>query len=423
MDTQASPANAEGRGYMATPLSTLALFAAFSCWTLLVVVGLQLKGTWHFNEAEFAALLVLPLPLGGLCALAMGALAARYGGRRIQLYALSGLLLVLVGLLVSDAKWALILAGLGFGLGGAVFSGGLQYVVQNSPTASRDRNLGIFLAGTLGASFSYLVTPLVHSAYDWQVAPVAYIAITLFSLTFIGILTEPEPKVPWPADDAAPAPTVAAPEFGSQRWFRSSGLLFGTLFSLMLWLPGYISGHYGYGPSQGAFMSLAFLFPATLGQYLGCMLSARFGAKPLQGVAGWTLTGVLLLLSLAPAAALVGRLEGPLDLSLSPPPGGFILLTLVLGTFLGLSSGSLMREAARHFGRRIGLVGGGMMLCGCFAAIALTLMFGITDDLLGYRGAGFMVLFALFLTWSWNGRRLRPAARQPSANEDLSPKG
>lgn len=420
MDIQASPANAESRGYMATPLSTLALFSAFSCWTLLVVVGLQLKGTWHFNEAEFAALLVLPLPLGGICALAMGALTARYGGRRIQLYALSGLLLVLVGLLLSDAEWALIMAGLGFGLGGAVFSGGLQYVVQSSPPANRDRNLGIFLAGTLGASFSYLVTPLVHSAYDWQVAPIAYIAITLFSLTFIGILTEPERTAPWPADDGV---AEAAAEFGSLRWFRSSGLLFGTLFSLMLWLPGYISGHYGYEPSESAFMSLAFLFPATLGQYLGCMLSARIGAERVQAIGGWLQTGTLLLLSLSPLVALVESIEGPLNLSLSPPPGGFLLLMLVLGSFLGLSSGSLMREAARQSGRRIGLLGGAMLLCGCFAAIALTLTFGVTDDLLGYRGAGFIVLFALFLAWSWNGHRLRLAARNRAVGQDLSPKG
>ena len=270
----------EDSGFMVLPLATLALFAAFACWTLLAVVGIHLKQAWALSETGFAGLLILPLPACGLFALVMGALAERFGGRRLVMFGLAGMALVLSGILLTTDAAALVLAATGLGLAGGVFSAGLQYVATAAPKARRGQYLGIYLAGTVGAGFSYLVTPLVHSAYDWRLAPIGYIALILLSLLAMAMLTEPEPRACRTEAPRGPLPWDLCVSFGT---------LFGALLALTLWLPGYITAHYRLGSAEGALAALAFLVPATLAQVPGLSLTRADQPQHLQRPVTWGL--------------------------------------------------------------------------------------------------------------------------------------
>ena len=293
----------EAANHLALPLATLALFAAFACWTLLAAVGVQLKHIWQFSETTFAAVLVLPLLAGGFFAPVMGVLAESFGGRRIIMAGHIGLAAVLVALLSAESALALLLAGLGFGLAGGVFSAGLRYITDHSAGEGNAMRIGVYLAGMSGAGFSYLIVPVVGSAYDWRVAPIAYLCLILFALLLMATMTPAE--LPYPPGRIR---THATGSVTRTPWSLCGfyGALFGSIVALALWLPDYLRGHYHLGVLGATSFALVFLVPAMLAQTLGALLYRPGTPHRLQRPALWVLLGCLFFLSYPSTTMTVG---------------------------------------------------------------------------------------------------------------------
>lgn len=412
----------EDSNHLALPLATLALFAAFACWTLLAAVGVQLKQVWQFSETTFAAVLVLPLLAGGIFAPVMGALAERYGGRRIVMAGLIGLATVLAALLTAKSAPALMLAGLGFGLAGGIFSAGLQYVTDHPTGSANALRIAVYLAGMSGAGFSYLIVPVVGSAYDWRVAPVAYLCLILFALLVMATMTLAEtPNASLRFGVRAKAPAIESRFPWSLCGFYA--VLFGGLVALALWLPDYLRGHYHLGVSDATSLALWFLVPAMLSQTLGAALNRPDVPHRIQRPALWLLLGSLFFLSYPSTSMSIQGIQGTLHLSLALSLPVFLGLVVVAGVGLGVLSGSLMCEAVERYPRSAARLGGAMLMCGCGMGFVLTLLFGLGNDLFGVRSAAFMMLFAMVAIWAVLRAWAQRAEERRRFRASLSPKG
>ena len=119
----------------------------------------------------------------------------------------------------------------------------------------------------------------------------------------------------------------------------------------------------------------------------------------------------------------IDGVHGPVRLHIALPLPLFLVLLAGLGSLLGVLCGSLLGELGSRPQRQLGLQGGALLCSGCVAAILLTLLFGVGNDLTGVRSGAFMMLFVAVVGWHWSrGRQLRSQERRLLLGR-LSPKG
>ena len=174
-------------------MSTLMFAACFAAWTLISVIGIQIKYELQLSETEFGILVATPILTGALARLPMGMLAERFGGRRLMTSLVLLVSIPLYAFSYAETYWQYLALGLCIGLAGSSFAIGIHYV---SAWASRDNQglaMGIFGAGNLGAALTNLVAPLIIIAYGWRMAPIAYAFVLVLLGLLFWLLTQDDP--------------------------------------------------------------------------------------------------------------------------------------------------------------------------------------------------------------------------------------
>ena len=142
-------------------LSTIAFTVCFAAWTIFSIIGVQIKKDLGLSDTQFGLLVGTPILTGALSRLLLGVWADQYGGRIVT---------VIVMLLAAAATFMLtyaydyptfLLAALGVGLAGGVFSVGVSYVSKWYPKEKQGTALGIFGAGNVGSAVTKFLAPVV----------------------------------------------------------------------------------------------------------------------------------------------------------------------------------------------------------------------------------------------------------------------
>ena len=98
--------------YRALGLSTLAFTLCFAVWTVLSILGLQIKDEFTLSDTQLGLLMATPVLTGAISRLFLGLWTDRYGGRWVF-----GLLMLLSALCVyllsfANSFFTLLLAAL-----------------------------------------------------------------------------------------------------------------------------------------------------------------------------------------------------------------------------------------------------------------------------------------------------------------------
>jgi NNP family nitrate/nitrite transporter-like MFS transporter len=380
---------------VALPLAFVAVFMAFACWTLLAVSGVHLKQSLGLSSTEFGLLVGAPILVSGLLALPFGLLVRAIGGRLVIVGCLAGVSLVLVVLMQVQSYSAMVSVAGGLGLSIGLFISALRYVVTQASPAHMGVALGCCGAGISGAGFSYLVVPLIHEAYRWQVAPMAYILILGLTLVLTLVLTDSDrPPVPRPPVK----PTMLAIRYAHPRSFGVNySILFGGFVALILWLPDYLSAQYDLSLKTSAMLATLFVGAGAVAQIFGGALADQHGTPQ---VLRWALLAALALLLVFSYPHMQLEIKGVdtvYELELKLPLALAVVLLTFLGAAMGLGLGGLLRQLYHEFPRSIGIGGGATLSAACFLAFVLPLLFGLGNDLAGVRSIAFMLLFGMTL--------------------------
>ncbi|MDX1755391.1 MAG: MFS transporter [Marinobacter sp.] len=379
------------------PLTLAAFFTAFACWTLFAVVGVELKNTYWFSDTQFALLLSVPFLTGGLLAPPLGMLTQRWGGRRVILVCLPALGLALLLLMWVDSYAGFLLAGAGLGTAGGLFSAGLHYLVTYMPPSRAGMVLGMFGIGTGGAGFSYLVVPVVQTAYSWELAPLAYLSVILLVWLLLLILTDPEPSPRQRSETSwlRAVKSLVSPSVWPFCLYFS--FLFGGSIALILWLPDYLSSVYQLSLAEGARWSLLCALPMLACQVPGGLVSDRYGAVMVLRLALLGGLGTLFLLSYPDTDLIIHGIRQPIHWHIGVSLPWLLLLLSGLSALMGSGMGALLRLLFDEYPQQVGTVGGLMLACACASAFLLPLLFGLANDFLSVRSSVFMLLFLLCL--------------------------
>ncbi|MBN9743260.1 MFS transporter [Amycolatopsis sp. A1MSW2902] len=403
--TQDRPAGA-GRPALMLTLATAGFALNFWAWALLSPLGPLFKDSLKLTAFEQALMVAVPVVVGSLGRIPVGALTDRYGGRIMfpVLSALTALPVLFLGLAGHSSLLALLIGGFFLGLGGTSFAIGVPFVNAWFPPERRGLAIGIFGAGMGGTAISALTTvPLVKAGS--VATPFLITAAVLVGYAILAaVLLRDAP------DRTVPTEPLAQRMRQTLRlavtWQASAlyAIAFGGYVAFSVYLPAYLKTGYGLAQTEAANRMAGFVLFAVVMRPIGGWLSDRFG--PVRVLAG--VFGVV-----AACAAVQAFTPGLMPLG--------TLAFLAMAAALGAGSGAVfamvaMLVPANKVGSVTGVVGAAGGLGGFIPPLVMGALYGgLGSYALGLAALALVAAAALAFTATVAKRSLQQHFRVEKA--------
>jgi MFS transporter, NNP family, nitrate/nitrite transporter len=361
------------RAYLMLALATLGFTLNFWAWALISPLGPLFRDQGNLGaltESDVALMVAVPVLVGSLGRIVVGALTDRYGGRLMfPLVSAVTILPVLFLAFFALDSYALILVG-GFflGIAGTAFAVGVPFVNAWFPPERRGLAVGVFGAGMGGTAISALTTVKLFTNVGTK-APFLITAVALATYAVVAALVLRD----------APGRTVPTTSLATR--LRATAKLpitwqacilyavaFGGYVAFSVYLPAYLKTDYGLTPADAANRMAGFVLVAVVMRPIGGWLSDRLGPVRVLA-AGYGVVAV---------GAAIASSHPPVD------TGGAAAF-LGMAAALGCGSGATFALIARvtepsRVGGVTGLVGAAGGLGGFVPPLLMGYLYGRTES-------------------------------------------
>lgn len=344
-------------------LATLGFALSFWGWALLSPLGPRLAEQLALTPQQLSLLVAVPVIVGSLGRVPVGALTDRYGARvMMPTVCLTAVVPVLFLGLAADSFAAYIVGGFFLGIAGTSFAVGVPHVNSWFPPQRRGLAIGIFGAGMGGTAISAFTTVRLTDTFG-QAFPFVLVAVLLVAYGVLAaLLIRPAPQlVPKPAAGSVMSRFFATLRLGvTIKASLMYALAFGGFVAFSVYLPTYLRNAYGLSQEGAALRTAGFVVLAVVLRPVGGWLSDRIGPLPV-------LSACFAVVALMAAAA---ALKPPLEV-----PTGAVFLTLAgaLGTATGATFAYVARFAKPE---QVGAVTGVVGACGGLGGFVPPLLMG-----------------------------------------------
>jgi MFS transporter, NNP family, nitrate/nitrite transporter len=354
-------------------MATVGFAVNFWAWALLSPLGPLFRDTGTLgalSESDVALLVAVPVIVGSLGRIMVGALTDRYGGRvMFPLVSASTIVpVVFIALFAQTSYVALLVGGFFLGIAGTAFAVGVPFVNAWFPPERRGLAIGLFGAGMGGTAISALTTVKLYTNVDDK-APFVLTALVLavYAVAAWAVMRDA------PGHSAPTTPLLARLSANARlsvTWQACIlyAVAFGGYVAFSVYLPSYLKVAYELTPADAANRMAGFVAVAVVMRPVGGWLSDRFGAIPVLAV-GYAVVAVG-----AGAASTTPLLE---------PVGAAAFLSMAAA--LGAGSGATFALVAKvtepaRVGGVTGLVGAAGGLGGFVPPLIMGYIYGRTDS-------------------------------------------
>ena len=391
MSTTATPTVTRNRAPLMLGIATLGFALNFWAWALLSPLAVSFTAALELSSFQQSLLVAVPVVVGSLGRIPVGALTDRFGGRiMFPIISLVTVVPVLyLGLLGHSSLAALLVGGFFLGIAGTAFAVGVPFVSAWFPPERRGFAVGVFGAGMGGTAISALTTVRLADAHSTSTPFV----ITAVVLAAYGVLA---------AVVLRDSPTRTVPTESLGRRLRSAAVLpitwqaaflyaigFGGYVAFSVYLPTYLKNAYLLTPADASNRMAGFVLVAVLMRPVGGWLSDK--VRPGS------------VLTVAFAVVAVGALVQASTPTLVPL-GTIVFLSMAAA--LGAASGATFalvaqRAPAAQVGSVTGIVGAAGGLGGFVPPLVMGSIFGSSGDYRnGLLALSVMALLVLVLAYS-----------------------
>jgi NNP family nitrate/nitrite transporter-like MFS transporter len=359
----------------ALALATLTLMVNFWAWNLLAPLAPRYAEQLSLSPFEVSLLVSVPVLVGSLGRIPLGALTDRFGGRIMFAIASYVAIAPVVFLATAQAYPALLVGGFLLGVSGATFAIGVPYVTPWVHPERRGMALGVYGAGNIGTAVSGFVSPSIARSLGrpWAFLAVA-VALAVVGTLFLVIGRE------------APGRTPATEPFGV-RFLRALRLpvardlallyaiTFGGFVAFGAYLPTYLAATYDIATADAAFRAAGFVVVATVFRPVGGWLSDRIdGARVLAWALGIVAVGAIVT-------------------AFAPPLPAATVAFLSMAAALGLGNGAIFALLGRRVPvPQVGSVTGLVGAAGGLGGFLPPLVMGAVSQATGSYAIGLMLL-------------------------------
>jgi NNP family nitrate/nitrite transporter-like MFS transporter len=353
-------------------LGTVAFAVAFTAWGLISPLGRQFEDELGLSSTETSILLAVPVVLGSLMRIPVGALTDRIGGRLAFPLVLAVSAPPAVALGYAESYWSLLVVGFFLGIAGSSFAVGVPHVAGWYAKERQGFAVGVYGMGNVGTAVAAFAAPAIvdwlgRPALGWAVA----VLLLVTALVFLRTAEDPPRR-------GAPARYREVLKAG-WRLYRLALLYFvtfGGFVAMAVFLPKLLTDWFDYSLVDAGLRAAGFTLVATLARPLGGWLSDRVGATR------------VLLVAFVGIAADAGALAG---IATDPGIVPVTIACLTLAAFLGLGNGAVFKLVPAEFpestGAATGIVGAAGGLGGFFPPLVMGIVKDTTDSYsLGFVG-------------------------------------
>ncbi|GAA5076169.1 NNP family nitrate/nitrite transporter-like MFS transporter [Thermocatellispora tengchongensis] len=399
-----APAAAGRRPLLMLGLATLGFAVNFWAWALLSPLGPRYKDLLGLSAAQQALLVAVPVIVGSLGRIPVGALTDRFGGRvMFPLVSAATIVPVLFIGVAGQGSFAALLAG-GFflGIGGTAFAVGVPFVNAWFPPQRRGLAVGVFGAGMGGTAISALTTvSLVRAG-----GPATPFVITAAVLACYAV-------VAWLVLRDAPGRPVATQPLAARMaatlkltitWQACVlyAVAFGGYVAFSVYLPAYLQTGYGLEQADAANRMAGFVLLAVVMRPVGGWLSDRVGPVPVLAGVFTAITVMAAVQALTPGLMPVGTIA-------------FLTMAAALGAGSGATFALIAQVAPPD---KVGSVTGLVGAAGGLGGFVPPLVMGFVYGRLGSYGPGLALLaVAAALTLALTVTAIRAAASRRTAGQ------
>lgn len=399
-----APVAVPGRAWLMLALATVGFAVNFWAWALLSPLGPRFKDSLDLSSFQQSLLVAVPVVVGSLGRIPVGALTDRFGGRvMFPLVSATTIVPVLyLGLAGHSSLTALLAGGFFLGIGGTAFAVGVPLVSAWFPPERRGLAIGIFGAGMGGTAVSALTTVKLVDAHGLAAPFLITAAVLAVYAVTAALLLRDAPGRAVPTEPLARR--LAATVRLGITWQASAlyAVAFGGYVAFSVYLPTYLKTGYGLPQADAANRMAGFVLLAVAMRPVGGWLSDRLGpVRVLTGSLSVLLAGAVVQ-SLTPSLAPVGTVA-----------------FLAMGAALGAGSGAVFALVALLApGGQVGSVTGIVGAAGGLGGFLPPLVMGVLYGKYGDYGAGLALLglvAAAALAFTGTGVRHAVSRRTPAA--------
>ena len=362
-----------GSPWLMLSVATLGFALNFWAWALISPLGPLFRADGSLGdltEADVSLMVAVPVIVGSLGRIIVGALTDRYGGRVMfpLVSALTVVPVLFLGFFALDSYALILVGGFFLGLGGTVFAVGVPFVNAWFPPAQRGLAVGIFGAGMGGTAISALTTVRLFENLG-RTSPFLITAVALLAyavLAWVVLRDAPGRVVP----TTSLATRLAANAKLSITWQACVlyAVAFGGYVAFSVYLPAYLITAHGLEATDAANRMAGFVVIAVIMRPVGGWLSDRFGSIPVLA-AGYAIVVI---------GAAISAGTPPLD-------GIGTVAFLAMAAALGSGSGAVFALIAQvsepsRVGGITGLVGAAGGLGGFVPPLIMGYVYGRTDS-------------------------------------------
>ena len=391
------------RAWTMLAMATIGFAVNFWAWALISPLGAFFTDKLGLSAVEKSLLVAVPVLVGSLGRIPVGALTDRFGAR-VMFPLISALTIVpvlFIGYLGNDSYAKMLLGGFVLGLGGTTFAIGVPFVNAWFPPARRGMALGIFGAGMGGTAISAFTTVQFKDARGLSF-PFTVVAALLAAYAIAGYLLlrdAPGRAVPTGGVVRRTWDTFTLPITLQMSFLYAVG--FGGFVAFSVYLPTYLKDTFALSPSDAAFRTAGFVVLAVVMRPIGGLLSDRLHPVPVL-VGCFTVVAVF---------AGVSALERPLA------PIGTVAF-LAMAAALGAASGAVfalvaIAAPAGMVGAVTGIVGAAGGLGGFIPPLIMGAVYGLNGN---YKPGLVLLALTALIAAVYTARAMRFAGRTASAS-------
>ncbi len=258
-------------------MAVLGFAINFWAWALLSPLAIRFTTDLRLTAFQQALLVAVPVLVGALGRIPVGALTDRYGGRvMFPTVSLATVVPVLyLGLGGHTSLAGLLVGGFFLGIGGTAFAIGVPFVNAWFPAERRGFAIGVFGVGMGGTAISALSTVKLAEAYGLQ-APflLTAAALLVYAAVAATVLRDAPDRVTSSRSTMARLRGVLTLKV---TWQASAlyALAFGGYVAFSVYLPTYLKTAYGLTPTDASNKMAGFVVLAVLMRPVGGWLSDR----------------------------------------------------------------------------------------------------------------------------------------------------
>src|SRR4051794_7398075 len=241
------------RGLMLA-MATLGFALNFWAWALLSPLAVSFTVALDLSSFQQSLLVAVPVVVGSLGRIPVGALTDRFGGRIMfpTISLVTVIPVLYLGLLGHSSLVALLVGGFFLGIGGTAFAVGVPFVNAWFPPERRGFAVGVFGAGMGGTAISALTTVRLVTAHGIATPFVlTAVALAAYGLLALAVMRDaPGRQAPTGSLGARLAATLRL----RLTWQASAlyAVAFGGYVAFSVYLPTYLKGAYGLTQADAA---------------------------------------------------------------------------------------------------------------------------------------------------------------------------